>query len=82
MTTLTFVVFYPVITCPPASPSAHSAINTTLATFGTNVLYECELGFWFKEAKSYKKMTTCKDDHHWSNTVPDCEGKKQDFMYQ
>jgi len=62
--------------CDP-SPTVESATkNTTLATGGSVVLYQCDVGYRFTDATN--ATITC-DGHNWSPIESACQGTSVQF---
>lgn len=66
--------FISVLTCPPIPHVGESIVNTSIATYGTFVLYKCKPGHHFPSNNETEAVITCEDNALWSEKVEDCQG--------
>jgi len=62
--------------CDPSPVVEEATKNTTLATGGTFVLYQCDTGYRFSDATN---ATIACDGQNWTPIEPACQGNSQPF---
>ena len=61
------------MTCPPVGTIQNGKPNSSLAIFGSVVLFTCDEGFWFSNIQESSLVSKCLNTREWSRGIPDCQ---------